>query len=1083
MDNLKEQKVSDETQETNQSQNLSRGSQLLVHSPETVPCEDHPVSVASSSSSNESPEAELFLGSPIFDMSKKTKIQELVESCLDGNDLSFIDSIFKCRSPNTARSSSPGLQSVSAEHSEKEHSGDLESDLDGVPASRISTSNGSLSSRWQSLHSECSEKEQEHTDDPCVLSSPKSGILEMEDKSEILEFCLSGHDDNASDEARWESLKRTLSIGGGSPSPELESDEYSLSEKEQEQKNEYWAAASRNLHCKVPFVANSEAANCSESQLLGMIKQLRLENIVGEEFGLSDDDDDDDGVDLEHIFDSVSNSKISTPNRSASVGLQPVCSNPSDQEQEHTDDLAAAPVNDDCNFSSVDFSQAACKTAQFPHLPEKTDGIAKVESWKDLGASLEQEYQASQRTTGDYLLLADSSSPCNESALGGTLSVTTKMNKRNQQGSKITDEFSEVSKSSEFSEFSECSTRTTEFSLHKGQQSALLKKLSSILESATFQELLSVIKAYAISLQKKKDQCQKLTAKFRQAEKKNEEMNRLLKDSNYESSYLKQMIRELEVQRNVKVNKTSNDESTSQRIKLENNKLILNSRNQQNLLQELVCIQKEINEERNSYMKDLEKQLAGLREELKLPHVYCNEEKALLENIEILKEKLEDANQDLILNAMIMKDVCSYDNQMPSLKSELAAMAACLENERKSHEMLKKELESTHLCLSEAKKEADPLQSKHGLENQHLKEELNILQEESKDLSKKLAIAVSHVKDKENKMSRISKELTETNLQLEKLQWEKDQAVARSQELQTSLHQCREQLDQNRTYNEASEQQIQDLQEENNKLKTNVRKVQQELQQTFYSVSVNKGTLENTIRFQKAMEQEKDELIKKLDKLKRELDSETKRANQNKAENERLDLQLKEELLKNTEYQKKTWKLHSLRKSTKKMLQDQRIHEAEMAEVKEMVSKLQTQLTKEKARYSQLEMDSKHLEDKLDQQVMRNQRLKDELYLQRKQTEEELQTLQQQLQMEEHHLPSQSKAFEEKQVFEEMKLQHEQALQKMEKELLMLTKSYKSSCADAKRYQKLYNDETRHCMALASQLRMAQLHLQTSSYV
>lgn len=422
-----------------------------------------------------------------------------------------------------------------------------------------------------------------------------------------------------------------------------------------------------------------------------------------------------------------------------------------------------------------------------------------------------------------------------------------------------------------------------------------------------------------------------------------------------------------------------------------------------------------------------------------VPADHCKDQKAQLENIAISNKQLIDKYHDLMQNDMIMK-------------SDLAAMAACLENERKSHEMTKKELESTHLCLSEAKKEADLLQGKHRLENQHLKEEL--------------ARTMSHAKDKKKIYSRISKELKETTLQLEKLECEKDQAVARSQELQMSLHQCREQLDQNSTYNEASQQKIQDLQEENNKLKTNFRKVQQELQQALHSISVNKGTLENTIHLQKNMKEEKAELIKKLDKLKIELDSETKRANQKKEENEQLDLQLKEEQFKNTKYQTEYWKLHSLTQSRRKMLQDHRINEAEM---KEMVSELQTQLTNKKALCSQLEIQSKHLQDELDQQLMRNKKQKDELCLQRKQTEAELQTVQQQLQVEKRHLLSQSEAFAE------TKVQHEQALQRMNKELLMLTKSYESSSATAKRYQKLYNDEICHSMKLASQLRMGSI--------
>lgn len=1093
MNNFKEH-VSDETQGTNQS-HLSRGSQFLVHCPETVPGEEketddsenrdslaepecleqdnHPISAALASNDNESPKVQPSLESPVFDMEKNAEMEELLEFCLGGNNLGFLDSILKCQIPS-AGSSSPGLQSISADHSEKEHSGDLESDLNITPANQISTTDISLSSGCQSLSSDYYEKEQEHNHDapkpsPCDLSSPKSEILEMEDKSEMEAVCLSGHNHNDSNDARWQHLKRELSIGGESPSPDLESEEYNLSDKEQKCRNEYWAK--RKNHCNVSSVATSEAAKQQGTE------QLRLENKVEEESDLREGDNNDNDVDIEPILDSVSNSKTSTPDRSTSVGLELVCSNHSDQEKEPKKDLTASPGNDASSISSIVSSKAECSTAQFHHLPEKRDSLTKVEKWKELVTSLEKNDEISQKTNGEYLLLTDSSSACNESSLEGSLSATTIM-KKNREGPEIGDEFSEVSESSDLSESSESYTNGAERSVFEDQQSSLLKKLSSILDRTTFQELLSVIRAYVVSLQKKKDHCEKLRAKFRQAEKENEKMNRLLKDTNYESSCLKQMIKELEVQRNVTVNKTRNDESTYQCTKLENSRLILTSINLQNLLQDQVSIQNDINEVRNSYMKDLQKQSADLREELKLSHVSCSEENALLENIEILKEKLENASQDLNLNAMIIKDVCSYYNQTPTLNSELAAMTACLENERQAHELLKKELESTHLCLSETKKEVDLLQGKHRLE--HLKEEINILRGESKDLSRKLLIAVTHATDKENKISRISEQLKEATLQVEKLQWEKDQAVAQIHELQKSLCQCREQLDQNGTYNEAREQQIQDLQEENNKLKANIWKVQHNLQQTLYNFS---ASLENNIHKNKAMEQEKAELVKKIDRLKREVESETMRANQNKGEVERLDLQLKEELLKNIKCQNKNWKLHNLTKSTKKMLQDQRIHDAEMVEIKEMMSVLQTQLTKEKALCSQLEENSKQLKEELFQQVRSNNMLKDDLQIQRGQTEKDLQTLQQRLQVAEQLLLSQSEASEEnKQTFAETMLQHEQALQKKEKELMMLTESYISSCANAERYQKLYNDETRHRLALESQLRMTQLQLQTSNY-
>lgn len=1166
MNSLKEQKVSDETRETNPSQNLSRERQ----SREAVLCEDkeidysksgdsvaeqddHLFSPASAANDDESSEAAPSLDSPVFELEKKSKIQELVELCLGGNDFTYLDGILKYQISNAARSPLP--ESVCSDRSEKEDAGNLEGDLDGVPTSQMSSTEGSLPSASRSLRSGYSEREEEHSVDWMAApqhshgnrSSPKSETLEMEGKSEMEEFFLNRHVDTNFDDddgARRTRFQSQLSIVGGSPSPGLESDEYELSGKE-EKRNELWAAASGRGN--LPSVATAEVASCPEFQILKMIKQLRSQNTAEEEFGSSDgdenednDDDDEDDDDLGHILYAVGNNKTSTIDRAALIGLESECSNHSDKEQEHKDVWTAAPGNDGCDFSSVVSSKVAqsrkseqlemkpeklesarvltqhkrhivkpvtseyclrslgnadlkqradvIRTADrvsisFSHRPERTDSISKVERWADLQTSLKKEDRASHKTTGDYLLLTDSSSACDESALDGRLTVAGRKKKKGRQGSEIEDEYSEVSEFSEFSEFSGCSTNATEFSVFRIQQSSLLKKLSSILDSTTFQELLSVIKIYNVSLQKKKDLCENLAAKVRQAEKENERMNRLSKETNYESSYLKQTIKELEVQRDVRVNKTNNDELIYQRIKLENNELIFTSSNLQNLLQEQVSIQKGINEERNHNMKNLETQLADLREELKQPHMYSSEEKALVESIDILKEKLDDASQDLILNAMIMKNVCSYDNQMPSLKSELAAATACLEKERQAFEVLKSELESTHVCLNEAKKEVEFLQDKHRQEKKYLKDELHLLQEECKDLSTKLSIAEANAKDGETKLSRISKQLSETNLRVENLQWEKDQAVARSHELKKSLDQCKRQLDQNITFNENTEQQMQDIQEENTRLKADLKKVQHDLQVSLYKVSVTEGTLKNNIRQHKAVEVERAELIKKLDHVKRVADSETKRANQNKEERDRLDIKLKEELLKNTECQKRNLKLHNLAKSTKKMLQDQRIHDAEMAEIKETVSMMKTQLTKEKALCSQLEKTNTHLKEELDQEVRSNNNLKDELHIQGEQTENDLQSLKQRLHVAEQLLLSQSEASEKnKKTFEDAMLQHEQTLQEKERELAMLDECRHLLCSEKERFRKLYNEELQHCRELESQLRMAEVQLQTSNY-
>uniref|UniRef100_H3BX05 Uncharacterized protein n=1 Tax=Tetraodon nigroviridis TaxID=99883 RepID=H3BX05_TETNG len=100
-----------------------------------------------------------------------------------------------------------------------------------------------------------------------------------------------------------------------------------------------------------------------------------------------------------------------------------------------------------------------------------------------------------------------------------------------------------------------------------------------------------------------------------------------------------------------------------------------------------------------------------------------------------------------------------------------------------------------------AKMEAEFLQEKYKQESKHLQDELRFLGEESKDFSTKLLIAEANKKDRESQLSKTLEQLNKTNLHLENLQWGKDQAVAQSHELKTSLDQCKRQLDQNRTFN------------------------------------------------------------------------------------------------------------------------------------------------------------------------------------------------------------------------------------------------------------------------------------------
>lgn len=105
----------------------------------------------------------------------------------------------------------------------------------------------------------------------------------------------------------------------------------------------------------------------------------------------------------------------------------------------------------------------------------------------------------------------------------------------------------------------------------------------------------------------------------------------------------------------------------------------------------------------------LQEQLHILRAELE--HSQANsslKEGHLLEENEALKEQLEDARRDLKLNGeALAQTVYNCNNQVTTLKSELAVTTTRLENERQTRELLEAELESTRVRLAGAIKEAE----------------------------------------------------------------------------------------------------------------------------------------------------------------------------------------------------------------------------------------------------------------------------------------------------------------------------------------------------------------------------------------
>lgn len=420
----------------------------------------------------------------------------------------------------------------------------------------------------------------------------------------------------------------------------------------------------------------------------------------------------------------------------------------------------------------------------------------------------------------------------------------------------------------------------------------------------------------------------------------------------------------------------------------------------------------------------------------------------LKKDIRMMEVNLEDARTCLK----------QKDNFLSATESNLAATYHSLEKEKQTCEKLRKELRLANNALSDAKWEAELHEDKHCCEIEDLKNELKIVRREKDELALNLLMHEGHAKN--------------TNKAARNLLMEKNQAVAQCHELQKNWQQCRDRLDQELTLAKAREQDIQNLEKENNKTMAESRQVKYDLQLAHHKISVLEGTLKNNISQHKAMEVEKAELIKTVDKLKRKVDSETKRADQSKEEKDHLDILFKQELLKTRECKMKNQKLYKLAHSRKNKLQDHKVLNAEMGEIKEKVSMLQTELTKEKTLRSQLEEDSRNLKEK-----------KDELEDETRQRDKDFHALFQRLQVAEHHVHSQSQEVQKKKKYiEEITQHYEKRQQEYEKNINILNEAYNSTNSKVNEYSMLCQQKQNLCLELENQLRIALFQLNNFQY-
>ncbi|XP_039988810.1 ankyrin repeat domain-containing protein 26 isoform X2 [Xiphias gladius] len=238
----------------------------------------------------------------------------------------------------------------------------------------------------------------------------------------------------------------------------------------------------------------------------------------------------------------------------------------------------------------------------------------------------------------------------------------------------------------------------------------------------------------------------------------------------------------------------------------------------------------------------LQEQLTILRTDLERSKANSSlKESHILEENEALKEQLEDAQRDLKLNSeALTQTVFKCNNQVTTLKSELAMIKTRLENERQTRETLEVEMESTRTRLAGAVKEAERSQAAHTdtekallrekEEHQRLKDrvtgEAASQRETVSSLSQKLAKAEACANSMENEVHRVTLQLTEKGLLLDVLQREKDQAAARVKELETALQAERELVSRAGARQEATQERLAQAQSEGMLLRQQLEEAQ-----------------------------------------------------------------------------------------------------------------------------------------------------------------------------------------------------------------------------------------------------------------
>ncbi|XP_072407627.1 ankyrin repeat domain-containing protein 26 isoform X10 [Chiloscyllium punctatum] len=206
----------------------------------------------------------------------------------------------------------------------------------------------------------------------------------------------------------------------------------------------------------------------------------------------------------------------------------------------------------------------------------------------------------------------------------------------------------------------------------------------------------------------------------------------------------------------------------------------------------------------------LQNEIAVLKLELVRVRERNQEEQGkYMEQIEALKEKLDDTKKDLKFNEEALTHTAlQYNSQLNSLKTEISMLTSKLEHEKQNKEKLETETEAIRSQLSIALKELERSQaakceSEQVLQREHdewhhsdekRNYEISSLRESNNSLSQKLSKEEAKANKLDSELHRATLSLAEKNLMLESVQRSLNQSQARINDLEHTNQLQKEQI-------------------------------------------------------------------------------------------------------------------------------------------------------------------------------------------------------------------------------------------------------------------------------------------------